>query len=86
MTCNILVVHVLYNYCAKKVVSDSPGPVDFAIRLVNSVFNLLDGQVMFFSRNSNIRRTVKSIWLVKTFLGLVEELSGLINASFSLPE
>ena len=34
--------------CAKKVVSDSPGQVDFAIRLVNSVFNLPEGQVMFF--------------------------------------
>ena len=33
---------------AKKVVSDSPGLVDFAIRLVNSVFNLPDGQGMFF--------------------------------------
>ena len=33
---------------AKKVVSDSPGLVDFAIRLVNSVFNLPDGQVMAF--------------------------------------
>ena len=33
---------------AKKVVSDSPGLVDFAIGLVTSVFNLLDGQVMFF--------------------------------------
>ena len=33
---------------AKKVVSDSPGLVDFAIRLVNSVFNLPDGQVMFY--------------------------------------
>ena len=32
---------------AKKVVYDSPGLVDFAIRLVNSVFNLPDGQVMF---------------------------------------
>ena len=29
----------------KKVVSDSPGLVDFAIRLVNSVLNLPDGQV-----------------------------------------
>ena len=41
----------LYMYrvqCAKKVVSDSPGLVDFAIGLVNSVFNLPDGQVMFF--------------------------------------
>ena len=34
--------------CAKKVVSDSPGLVDFAIGLVNSVFNLPDGQVIFF--------------------------------------
>ena len=33
---------------AKKVVSDSPGLVDFAIRLMNSVLNLPDGQVMFF--------------------------------------
>ena len=32
---------------AKKVVSDSPGLVDFAIGLVNSVLNLPDGQVMF---------------------------------------
>ena len=34
--------------CEKKVVSDSPGLVDFAIGLVNSVFNLPDGQVMFY--------------------------------------
>ena len=34
--------------CAKKVVSDSPGLVDFAIELVNSVLNLPDGQVTFF--------------------------------------
>ena len=33
---------------AKKVVSDSMGLLDFAIGLVNSVFNLPDGQVMFF--------------------------------------
>ena len=33
---------------AKKVVSGSPGLVDFAIRLVNSVINLPDGQVKFF--------------------------------------
>ena len=33
---------------AKKVVSDSLGLVDFAIGLVNSVFKLADGQVMFF--------------------------------------
>ena len=33
---------------AKKVLSDSPGLVDFAIVLVNSVFDLPDGQVMFY--------------------------------------
>ena len=33
---------------AKRVVSDSPGLVDFAIGLVNSVFNLPDRQVMFY--------------------------------------
>ena len=34
----------------KKVVSDSPGLVDFALRLVNTVLNLLDGQVNFFGK------------------------------------
>ena len=33
---------------AKKVVSDSLGLVNFAIWLVNSVFNLPDGQEIFF--------------------------------------
>ena len=70
---------------AKKVVSDSPGLVDFAIGLVNFVFNLPDGQVIFLS-NSNKGRTVKSILQVKTILGLVEMTFGLVNASFSLPK
>ena len=34
--------------CAKKVVSDSLGLLDFAIGRVNSVYNLSDGQVMLF--------------------------------------
>ena len=38
----------MYIQRAKKVMSDSLGLVDFAIGLVNSVFNLPDGQVMFF--------------------------------------
>ena len=42
---------------AKKVVSDSPGVVDFALRLVNTVLNLPDGQVNFLG-NSNHRRMV----------------------------
>ena len=35
---------------AKKVVSDSPGLVDFAFGLVNSVLNLPDGQVNFLGK------------------------------------
>ena len=42
-------MHTMYNIQrAKKVVSDSPGLVDFAIGLVNSVFNLPNGQLIFF--------------------------------------
>ena len=89
-------VHNLFSYLAskkytqraKKVVSDSPGIVDFAIGLVNSVVNLPDEQVMFLS-NSNDRRTMISILFVKKRLGLVEMTSGLVlkvNARFSLPE
>lgn len=33
---------------AKKVVSDSPGLVEFAIGLADSVLNLLNRQVMFY--------------------------------------
>ena len=39
-----------------------------------------------FLRNSNNRRNVKLILQVKKLLGLVEMTSGLVNASFSLPE
>ena len=35
--------------CAKKVVSDSLGLVDFVIRLVNSVLDLPDAKVNFFT-------------------------------------
>ena len=38
----------LHWLCAKKVVSDRPGLVEFAIGLVNSVLNLPDGQVKVF--------------------------------------
>ena len=53
--------------CAKKVVSDSPGLVDFAIGLVNFVLNLPDGQVKYFEefnlqRNSEINSAHKKIW------------------------
>ena len=44
---NIICMYIQH---AKKVMSDSLGLVDFAIELVNSVFNLPDGQVIFFEQ------------------------------------
>ena len=41
-------VNFIWIQLAKKVVSDSPGLLDFAIGLVYSVFNLPNGQVIFF--------------------------------------
>ena len=41
-------VNFIWIQLAKKVVSDSPGLLDFAIGLVNSVFSLPNGQVIFF--------------------------------------
>ena len=52
--------------CAKKVVSDSPGLVDFAIGLVHSVLNLPDRQVKNFEefdlqKNSEINAAHQNI-------------------------
>ena len=58
-------------HCAKKVVSDSPGLVDFAIGLVNSVINLPDGQVNFFEE-FKLQKNCELNLQIKTFLGLVE--------------
>ena len=59
--------------------------MDFAIGLVTSVLNLPDGQVNFL-KNSNYRRTVKSVLLIKMFLGLVKMTFGVVYASFSFPK
>ena len=70
---------------AKKVVPDSPGLVDFAIGLVNSVINLPNGQVKVFKEFKLQKNRVINL-LVTTFLGLVKMMFGLVNVSFSLPE
>ena len=76
----------MFKQCAKKVVSDSPGLVDFAIGLVNiSVINLPDGQVKRFEE-FKLQKNCEIILLIQTFLGLVEMMFGLVNVSFSLPE
>ena len=62
---------------AKKVVSDSPGLVslvDFAIRQVK------------FLEEFKLPKNFEINLLIKTFLGLVEMMFGLVNVSFSLPE
>ena len=61
---------------AKKVVSDSPGLVDFAIRLVSSVINLPDGQVkygtnmVFCYGTSSLKRYMQSRFPVGVVLDL----------------
>ena len=74
----IIIIIIIVIQRAKKVVSNSPGLVDFAIGLVNSVWIIL--------RNSTYRRTVKPILFIKKFWGLVEMMFGLVNVSVSLPE
>ena len=61
--------------------SDSLGLMDFAIRLVNSVLNLPEGQVKYFEefnlqKNSEINSAHQKIG------GLVEMRFGLVNASY----
>ena len=59
--------------------------MDFAIGLVNSVINLPNGQVNFFE-GFKLQKNCEINLLVKTFLGLVEMIFGLVNVSFSLPK
>ena len=72
-------------------VSDTLGLVDFAVRPLNSVLNLPDGQSIFLGGNS-ITEELQSI-LLDNFLflgggggGLIEMTFGLVHARYSLPE
>lgn len=55
---------------AKKVVSDNPGLVEFAVGLVDSVLNLLNRQVMFYE-GIQIAEDLKSILLIKILGGAI---------------
>ena len=66
--------------------SDSPGQVDFAIGLVNSVVNSHNGKVKFFLENFHYRRTVIDVVCIKVFFwggggGLVEMTFKLAHAT-----
>ena len=70
---------------AKKVVSDSPGLVDFGFGLVNSVLYLPKRQVNFFGKfklQTDCNQSCQS----KRVLGLAGMTCGLVHASYSLPE
>ena len=69
---------------SEKVMSDSLGPVVFAIDLVDSVlYNLPDGESEVFWGNSNYRRFVTN--LVKNYIWLVVKMClGLVHASYIL--
>ena len=54
--------------CAKRVVSDTLGLVDFAIGLLNSVLNLPDGQVKYFEE-FNLQKNFKINSAHLTILG-----------------
>ena len=54
--------------CAKKVVSVSLGLVDFAIRLVNSVLNLLEGRVKIFEK-LKLQKNCNQCYLSHNLLG-----------------
>ena len=68
-------------HCAKKVVSNSPEPVDFAIRL--KFFEEVTGK---FITEFNTEELGHQFSSSKRFLGLVEKTFGLINTSLGLPE
>ena len=65
--------------------SDGLGLVGFAIGLVNSLINLPDGQVKVFEE-SKLQRNCEINLLIRTFLGLVGMMFGLVNVSFIFPE
>ena len=62
--CKLLLSLIVASQRAKKVVSNSPGLVDFAIGLVFFVLNLPDRQVLFFGE-IQITEGLLSILLIK---------------------
>ena len=77
---------LLNNQRAKKVVSDSkPGASGFCYRASEFCFLLVQRASDVF-KAIRVKEDVKIVPLNKKLLGLVEMTSGLVNASFSLPE
>ena len=83
MTGKLILIYK-HSQCAKKGLSHSPGLVDFAIGLVNSVFFSCLTSKLRFLQNSNYRRTVVNPAYQKNFFGVVKMTVGLVHASYSL--
>ena len=75
----------VYFQHAKKVMSNSPGLVDFAFGLVNSVLNLSGWQANFLGK-FKLQKDGNQSCSSKRVLGLVKMTCGLVHASYSLPE
>ena len=70
--------------CAKKVVSDNLGLVDFVIGLV--IFVLAPMGKCCFLRKFKLQKDCNQSCWSKRILGLVEITCGLVRASYSLPD
>ena len=68
--------------------SDSQGPLDFAIGLVIFVLNLSEGQVLLggWVGEFKLQKYCNQFCQSKRVLGLVEMTFGLVHVSYSLPE
>ena len=78
-----LILLFKHSQCAKKGLSHSPGLVDFAIGLVNSVFFFCLMSKLSFFAEFKIYRTVVNPAYQKNFLGVVKMTVGLVHASYS---
>ena len=58
-----------------------PGLVDFAIGVVNYVFNLPDWQVNFLEEFKSQKNCNQSFLFIKMFWGLIEMTFGLVHAT-----
>ena len=71
--------------CAKKVVSDSPGLVDFAVGLVFLFLTCPMGKCCFLGK-FKLQKDCYQSCQSKGFFGLIEMTCGLLHAIYSLPE
>ena len=77
-------MQTVHPQCAKKVMSDSLGLVDFTIGLVNSVLNL-PAWLLKFLRDRIIIIT-KELLSTLLIIGLIKMTFGLVHSNYSLPE